>query len=61
MSLFRFLFIVGKIIVVSMGSPPNGRLLKIQKSVVIEEVLYTAKEALKSSINEFMITVLQAA
>lgn len=60
MSLFRFLFIVGKIIVVSMGVK-NGRLLKIQKSVVIEEVLYTAKEALKSSINEFMITVLQAA
>lgn len=60
MSLFRFLFIVGKIIVVSMGVK-NGRLLKIQKSVVMEEVLYTAKEALKSSINEFMITVLQAA
>lgn len=60
MSLFRFLFIVGKIIVVSMGVE-NGRLLKIQKSVVMEEVLYTAKEALKSSINEFMITVLQAA
>lgn len=39
----------------------TGRLLKIQKSVVMEEVLYTAKEALKSSINEFMITVLQAA
>lgn len=60
MSLFRFLFIVGKIIVVSMGVK-NGRLLEIQKSVVMEEVLYTAKEALKSSINEFMITVLQAA
>lgn len=60
MSLFRFLFIVSKIIVVSMGVK-NGRLLKIQKSVVMEEVLYTAKEALKSSINEFMITVLQAA
>lgn len=60
MSLFRFLFIVGKIIVVSMGVK-NGRLLEIQKSVVMEEVLYTAKEALNSSINEFMITVLQAA